>query len=180
MPAATLTVLEPRNRAQDQQSPPGRFATASLLVVLTLAMAAGLFAVTMAIWVPEVKAAFDPRKSIAETLSATIAWGGVDAAVKQYHDLKAASPVIYNFDEDELNSLGYRLIRRKKLAEAIRIFQLNIAAAYPNSSNAYDSLAEGYMDAGDKAQAIAYYQKAIELDPKNGNSISMLRKLTAP
>ena len=174
-----LAVLELYFRAQDWQSPPGRFATASLLVVLTLAMAAGLFAVTLAIWVPEVKAAFEPRKSIAETLSATIASRGVDAAVKQYRDLKAATPVIYNFDEDELNSLGYRLIRRKKLAEAIRIFQLNIAA-YPRSSNAYDSLAEGYMDAGDKAQAIAYYQKAIELNPKNGNSISMLRKLTAP
>lgn len=174
-----LAVLELYFRAQDRQSPPRRFATASLLVVLTLAMAGGLFAVTMAIWVPQVKAAFDPRKSIAETLSATIASGGVDAAVKQYHDLKAAGPLTYNFDEDELNGLGYRLIHRKKLAEAIRIFQLNIAA-YPNSSNAYDSLAEGYMDAGDKAQAIVYYQKAIELNPKNGNSISMLRKLTAP
>jgi hypothetical protein len=34
------------------------------------------------------------------------------------------------------------------------------------------------MDAGDKAQAIANYRKAIELNPKNGNSISMLKKLT--
>jgi hypothetical protein len=28
-------------------------------------------------------------------------------------------------------------------------------------------------------QAIANYQKAIQLDPKNGNAIAMLKKLTA-
>ena len=173
-----LTVLELYFYAQDGRSAPRRFATASLLFVLTLAMAAGLLAVTMAIWVPDVKAAFDPRISIAETLSTTISSNGVDAAVKQYHDLKAAHFANYNFDEGELNSLGYRLVRRKKFAEAIRIFQLNIEA-YPQSSNAYDSLAEGYMDEGDKALAIANYQKAIQLNPKNGSSISMLRKLKA-
>jgi len=173
-----LAILELYFRAQDRPSAAGRFATASLLVVLTLAMAAGLMAVTMAIWVPDVKAAFDPRISIAETLSKTIAASGVDAAEKQYHDLKANHFANYNFDAGELNGLGYRLIRGKKFAEAIRIFQLN-TEAYPQSSNAYDSLAEGYMDSGDKALAIANYQKAIQLNPKNGNSISMLKKLSA-
>ena len=172
-----LAILELYFYAQDRPSAPRRFAMAFLLGVLTLAMAAGLLAVTMAIWVPDVKAAFDSRKSIAETLSGTVSSSGIDAAVKQYRDLKAATgPLNYNFDEGELNGLGYRLIRGKKYAEAIRIFQLNVEA-YPNSSNAYDSLAEGYMKAGDKAQAITYYRKAIQLNPKNGNSISMLRKL---
>lgn len=174
-----LAVLELYFFAQDRASAPGRFATASLLFVLTLAMAAGLLAVTMGVWVPDVKAGFDSRKSIAEALSVTIATRSVDAAVQQYHELNAAQPATYDFGEGELNSLGYRLIRQKKFAEAIRIFQLNIKA-YPQSSNAYDSLAEGYMDNGDKAQAIANYRKAIQLNPKNGNSISMLRKLTAP
>lgn len=173
-----LAILELYFHVQDRHSAPGRFATASLLFLLTLAMAAGLLAVTMAIWVPDVKAAFDPRISIAETLSTTISSYGVDAAVEQYHDLKAAHFANYNFDEGELNSLGYRLVRKKKFADAIRIFQLNIEA-YPQSSNAYDSLAEGYMDEGDKALAISNYQKAIQLNPKNGNSISMLKKLTA-
>ncbi len=174
-----LAILELYFYAQDRPSAARRIAMAFLLIVLTLAMAAGLLAVTMAIWVPDVKAAFDSRKSIAETLSGTISSSGIDAAIKQYRDLKAATgPLNYNFDEGELNGLGYRLIRGKKYAEAIRIFQLNIEA-YPNSSNAYDSLAEGYMKAGDKAQAVTYYRKAIELNPKNGNSVSMLKKLTA-
>ena len=152
---------------------------AAMLFALTLVMAAGLFAVTMAAWVPEVKAAFDPRRSIAETLSQTIASRGVDAAVKQYHDLKATAPSTYNFDESELNTLGYQLIRAKNLKDAIRVFQLNIEA-YPQSSNVYDSLGEAYMDDGNKPLAIANYQKSLQLNPKNRNAKVYLDKLNAP
>ena len=129
-----LAVLEIYLRAQDHPGTFRRLTAAGMLFVLTLVMIAGLFAVAMAIWVPQVKAAFDPRRSIAETLSATIASSGVDEAVKQYHDLKVAQPAAYNFDEGELNALGYQLIRTRKFTEAIRIFQLNIEA-YPQSSN---------------------------------------------
>jgi len=174
-----LAVLELYLRAQDRAGTLGRMATAVGLFVLTLAMVAGVFAVTMAIWVPQVKAAYDPRKSIAETLSATIASSGIDQATRQYHDLKAAEPATYNFDENELNSLGYQLIRSKKFKEAIRVFQLNVEA-YPQSSNVYDSLAEGYMDDGNKLPAIANYQKSLELNPKNRGAVEMLRKLNAP
>jgi tetratricopeptide (TPR) repeat protein len=174
-----LAVLEIYFLAQDRPGALRRIATAGLLFVLTLAMVAGLFAVTMAIWVPQVKAAFDPRRSISETLSGTIASSGVDAAVKQYRDLKAAQPTVYNFDEDELNSLGYRLLNAKKFNDAIRIFQLNVEA-YPQSGNVYDSLGEAYMNAGNKPLAIANYQKSLQLNPKNAGAVSMLRKLGAP
>jgi uncharacterized membrane protein len=173
-----LGFLEIYLRAQDRPGALRRLATACMLVVLTIAMAIGLFAVTMAIWVPDVKAGFDPRRSISETLSATIASHGVDAAVKQYHELKIAAPATYNFDEDQLNALGYQLIRVKKFSEAIRILQLNVEA-YPKSSNAYDSLGEAYMDDGEKELAIANYQKSLELNPKNRNGAVMLQKLNA-
>jgi hypothetical protein len=173
-----LTVLEVYLWAQDSPGALRRMATAVMLFVLTLAMAAGLFGVGAAIWVPQVRAAFDARKSIAETLSATITASGIDAAEKQYRDLKAARPAHYNFDEDELNSLGYQLLRANKFDAAIRIFQLNIEA-YPKSSNVYDSLGEAYMDAGNKPLAIANYEKSIELNPKNTNGAKMLEKLKA-
>jgi Flp pilus assembly protein TadD len=133
----------------------------------------------MAIWLPQVKDAYDPRKSIAETLSATITSGGIDQAVKQYHDLKAVTPTTYDFDESELNGLGYQLIRAKNFKDAIRIFQLNVEA-YPHSSNVYDSLGEAYMDDGDKTQAIANYQKSLQLNPKNRGAVAMLKKLNTP
>jgi hypothetical protein len=174
-----LAVLEIYFLAQDRPGALRRMATAGLLFVLTLGMMAGLFAVSLAIWVPQVKAGFDPRQSIAETLSATIASGGVDTAIRQYHNLKTAAPTTYNFDEGQLNGLGYRLIRANKFKEAIRILQLNVEA-YPQSSNVYDSLGEAYINDGNKLQAIANYQKSLHLNPKNGGAVKMLQKLNAP
>jgi uncharacterized membrane protein len=174
-----LAVLEIYLRAQDRPGALRRMATAGMLFALTFVMGAGLFAVATAAWVPQVKAAYDPRKSIAETLSATIASSGIDAAAKQYHDLKAAEPSTYNFDEGELNSLGYQLIGTKKFKEAISILQLNVEA-YPQSSNVYDSLGEAYMDDGVKPLAIANYQKSLELNPKNRGAVVMLQRLNAP
>jgi hypothetical protein len=174
-----LGVLELYLWAQDRPGALRRMATAGVLFVLTLAMGAGIALVAMGSWVPSVKAGLDPRKSIAQTLTMTIASGGMDAAVKQYHELKAAAPTTYNFDESELNHLGYRFVRKNKFKEAIRIFQLNVEA-YPKSANTYDSLAEGYMDDGEKALAIANYQKSVQLNPKNRNAEVMLQKLNAP
>jgi uncharacterized membrane protein len=173
-----LAVLELYLRAKESGSAAGRFAMATGLFLLTLALAAGIFVVTMAVWVPQVKAAFDPRISIAQTLRTTIASRGIDGAIQQYHALKATQAATYNFDERELNTLGYQLLRKKQFKQAIRVFQLNVEA-YPRSSNAYDSLAEGFMGDGDRVSAIANYEKALQLDPKNGNSALMLRKLTA-
>lgn len=173
-----LGALELYLWAQDRPGALRRMATAGVLFVLTLAMGAGIAAVAMGTWVPNVKAALDTRKSIAQTLSATIVSGGMEAAVKQYQELKAAAPATYNFDEDELNNLGYQLIRTNKFKEAIRVFQMNVEA-FPKSGNAYDSLAEGYMDDGDKAQAVANYQKSLQLNPKNRNAVVMLQKINA-
>lgn len=173
-----LAVLELYFWAQDRPTPPRKMATAGVLVLSTLIMVGGLFGVSMAIWVPQVKAGFDPRKSIAETLSATIANRGVEQAIAQYHELKSTQPAIYNFEERELNSLGYELLNRHKYNEAIRILQLN-TEVFPRSANTWDSLGEAYMDNGDQAQAIANYQKSLELNPKNGNAVKMLEKLNA-
>jgi uncharacterized membrane protein len=173
-----LAVLEIYLRTQDRPGALRRMATAGMLFVLTLVMCAGLFAVGVTQWVPQVKAAYDSRKSIAETLSATIASSGLDAAEKQYHDLKAAGSATYNFDESELNNLGYEFVRAKKFKNAIRIFQLNVEA-YPQSSNVYDSLGEAYLDDGNKPQAIANYRKSRELNPKNRGAAEVLRRLNA-
>jgi len=174
-----LAVLEIYFRAQDRGGAPGRFAMTAGLLVLTVALGAGIFTVTLGVWLPAIKKAYDNRKSISETLSATIASSGVDKAVKQYHDFRTAESSAYDFDEGELNALGYQLIRAKKFKESIRILQLNVEA-YPQSSNTYDSLGEAYLDDGNPAQAIANYQKSLQLNPKNRNAILVLQKLNAP
>jgi Tfp pilus assembly protein PilF len=51
--------------------------------------------------------------------------------------------------------------------------------AFPESYNTYDSLAEAYMDNGDRDLAIANYKKSLQLNPRNTNGIRMLQKLNA-
>lgn len=164
--------------AQEKGGRRGRIVMASTLAVLTVAMGAGVFAVAMAAWMPRVKAAFDPRRSVADVLAVTIERNGIDAAVRQYRELKTAAAAGYNFDEDELNDLGYRLVRDHKLEAAVRVFRLNVEA-YPRSGNVYDSLAEAYLDSGDKAQAIANYRRSLQLNPDNRGAVLALKQLGA-
>lgn len=116
------------------------------------------------------------RKPIGELLSKIIAEKDVESAIKRYHELKSTQPEIYNFDEIELNELGYQLLEAKKINEAIRIFELNVEA-YPMSSNVYDSLGEAYMAHGDKELAIRNYKKSLDLDPRNTNAVDKLKEL---
>jgi len=63
--------------------------------------------------------------------------------------------------EAEVNQTGYGLLGQNKLDEAIAVFQRNVKD-HPESWNAHDSLAEAYGLKGDKAQAAAYYRKALD------------------
>ena len=60
-----------------------------------------------------------PKKSIIDTLASLIDANGVEAALAEYKSLKENHPDEYNFDEYQLNQLGYRLLGRKKIDEAI-------------------------------------------------------------
>jgi hypothetical protein len=172
-----LLVLEIYFWVQDRAKASGRLAMAGGLFGLTLAMTAGIIVVTMAAWLPQVKAAFDPRMSIADTMAKTIATSGVEQAIAQYRTIEGSPAAAnYHLEESEVDSLGYRMIRVRRYAEAIRIFKFEIEL-HPQSANAYDSLGEAYMDANDKAQAIANYRKSLELNPANKNAARVLAKL---
>jgi CubicO group peptidase (beta-lactamase class C family) len=82
----------------------------------------------------------------------------------------------YALDEDEINSLGYELMRDKKPKEALAVFDLNVEA-FPKSFNTYDSRGEMYMSLGDKVAAIRDYKKSVELNPKNMNGYAKLKEL---
>jgi tetratricopeptide (TPR) repeat protein len=173
-----LAVLELYLRAGDQPGTRRRVAMASALAALTSVMGVAIVAATFALWLPNLEAAYAPRATLDETLSATIRSRGVTAAVAQYRTLKAEIPARYDFDVDQLNVLGYELLRAGRLNEAVRILQLNVQS-YPASANTYDSLGEADMDDGKKASAIINYRKSLALDPQNRNAAAKLRALDA-
>jgi CubicO group peptidase (beta-lactamase class C family) len=100
---------------------------------------------------------------------------GADRALEEYKAMRAARPA-KDFQPSDLNSLGYTLLSAGQLNDAVRVFEANVAL-YPDDWNAYDSLGEGYMNAGRKDEAIANYNKSLQLNPKNDNGVKMLDKL---
>ncbi len=69
--------------------------------------------------------------------------------------------------ENELNSLGYLLLRQNKKKEALKLFQVNYNL-YPESANIISSLGEGYLKNNDTKNALIYLERALETnkDPK--------------
>ncbi len=78
--------------------------------------------------------------------------------------------------ENTLNDLGYILLRSEMVREAVAAFSF-CYERFPQSWNACDSLAEAYMKAGDKKQAIRFYEKTLKMHPDNPNAVSQLQKL---
>ena len=91
--------------------------------------------------------------------------------VNQFEGLKAI--------ENSINNTGYALLDAGKHKEAIEAFKMNVQL-HPNSWFAYDSLAEGYAEAGQKDLAIKNYEKSVELNPKNETGLAALKKLRQP
>ena len=119
-----------------------------------------------------------PMRDIADTLFNTVIEKDVQAAIKQYRELKATKQDDYDFSEPQLNRLGYQLLQMNRARDAIEIFKVNVEM-FPQGFNAYDSLGEAYMVNGDKHLAIQNYKKSLELNPKNANAIETLKKLEA-
>jgi tetratricopeptide (TPR) repeat protein len=117
-----------------------------------------------------------PKMPVADVLQETIERKGIEAGLAQYRELKTQQPGVYDFNEEELNRLGYQFLQAKKLKEAIEIFKLNVEQ-YPKGFNTYDSLGEAYMISGDTTLAIQNYKKSLELNSENTNATEMLRRL---
>lgn len=97
-----------------------------------------------------------------------IARRGFDSAVAVVERYRGSVPVETVVGESAFNSLGYELIGEKRFAEAIGVLRL-VTYVYPGSANAEDSLGDAYLAAGEKEQARAAFQKALELvadDPR--------------
>lgn len=115
-----------------------------------------------------------------ELASEIILAGGIeslDASLARIRNSRDARAGIY-IDEASINAIGYAFMNDGHVAEAIEVFNLNVEAC-PESFNVYDSLGEAYMKNGDREEAIASYQRSLELNSENENARQMLERLEA-
>lgn len=87
--------------------------------------------------------------------------GGPARAKQVYAEAKQKDPNVILFPEAAMNTLGYQRLQAGNTAEAIQLFELNVAA-YPESANVYDSLGDAYLAAGRVEEAKEQARKAIE------------------
>jgi hypothetical protein len=71
--------------------------------------------------------------------------------------------------EATISTIGYGLLGQKQPDQAVQIFSWN-AATFPQSANAYDSLADGYIAKHDTKAAIAAYERALVINPSYPNA----------
>ncbi len=78
--------------------------------------------------------------------------------------------------EEQVNRVGYWLLGKKRIREAIGVFEANVAA-HPDSWNVHDSLGEAYAADGQRDRAIASYEKSTALNPASASGLEALRRL---
>lgn len=113
-------------------------------------------------------------RSLAQSVYEAFSAQGIDAAVRHFEE--SVDSGRFYLREEEMNRVGYALLRGHQEKAAVRIFQL-VVERFPRSFNAHDSLGEAHAAVGDDSKAIASYRKSIELNPDNAGGRAALKRL---
>jgi CubicO group peptidase (beta-lactamase class C family) len=117
-------------------------------------------------------------RSIAVAIAEPLREGGVSAALARYAALKAGSGSDYIFNANELNRLGYSLLHKGRVQDAIALWEFN-AREYPDDWNVHDSLGDGYAAAGPDfaSKAIASFRISLSLNASNAHARDMIARI---
>lgn len=119
--------------------------------------------------------------SLGEVLSQTLESDGREAAVAKFRELREEyyGSGSYDFSENGIESLARQLIATERAEDAIELLKLNVEF-YPDSARAYGNLGSVYSrQEGERERAIAFLQKALELDPGFDAAARKLAELRA-
>ena len=119
----------------------------------------------------------DARRHLREEIDRIAVERGAAAALAELERMRPGLPAD-RVGEGLLNALGYRMLERGRVADAVELFRAN-AALYPHSANVHDSLGEALAVTGEREAAVASYRRSLELDPGNRNAVEWLRRLGA-
>ncbi|MEW6195366.1 MAG: serine hydrolase [Bacteroidota bacterium] len=118
---------------------------------------------------------FNPKRSLAEYIYKIINDDGIEEAEKIFAELKDDNKN-FSLSENDMNNLGYELLNKNMIDEALSVFRMNVVQ-FPKSSNVYDSYGEAWFKKGVKDSAIVHYKKSLELNPRNTNAVKYLKEM---
>jgi hypothetical protein len=104
--------------------------------------------------------------------------GGATAGLAKYKELrdKFYGGQSYDFSEGSLIAIAQRANQANKADDALAYLNANLEY-YPKSSRTYATMGQVKNAKGDKAGAIAAFEKAVELDPNNAQAKAQLETL---
>jgi tetratricopeptide (TPR) repeat protein len=120
-------------------------------------------------------------RTLNAVLAETIEREGIDAAIKQYHDVRTQyyGTGQYDFGETSLNQLAESLLAKGKNKDAVAIMEMHFAANNPTSVWSYHVLAMSHQANGEIEKAKADYSKVFELHPDDSWAKQQLDALSS-
>jgi len=103
------------------------------------------------------------------TIKAAVADQGIKVVEHHYQELSDKYGYKVEIPENIFNAMGYRAIGQEKIELALDFFLHNVTL-YPESSNVYDSLGDGYEAAGNLDLAKKNYEIAVKKGTESGNN----------
>ena len=119
-----------------------------------------------------------PPKPLADLLADTAATQGADAAVAKYTEMRSESLESgqYDFRARSVVNAARRL-QDEKHAEAATSLLKGAVALFPNSADVAATLGMALLQGGDRDGAKAQFDRALAIDPNNGQAQQGLRRL---
>jgi tetratricopeptide (TPR) repeat protein len=116
-------------------------------------------------------------RPLGQIIAQTLQEKGPDDAIAQYRDLRTRyyGRASYDFGEDELVNVA-RPIASLRPDDTIALLELNIEFN-PRSAKSYALMAFAYTRKFDDESALASVQKAVDLEPENGEFQGQLAQL---
>jgi len=117
-------------------------------------------------------------KQIADIVTDASASGGATAGLAKFKELreKFFGGQSYDFSEGSLIAIAQRANAAQKADDALAYLQANLEY-YPKSARTYVMMAQVHNAKGDKDTAIKDLEKALQIDPQNGQAQRAMQML---
>ena len=115
---------------------------------------------------PVTSQAAGPATPVEEFWTTLTGPGGPATARVLFDKARQANSKVVLFPEQEANAYGYQLLQEGRAEDAIIVFKMNVDA-HPQSPNTYDSLADAYLAAGKRDEALRLAEKTLAMLEKD-------------